>query len=246
MLDPGRMRALGFCVSKEHARYMARKFTEAGLREHRADRRRLARRARRRRSTTCRRGRAALRLLRRGARRGRRRARRRLPSCCCGRRRRRRCSRSSSVAGCGVREGKSHLTVIDLIGQQHREFRFEDRLQAILDPRRGTDRRPGRSTTSRSCRPAAPSTSTARARRSSSTTCGRRSGARAGRRSSPTCERSRTASRSPSSSSEHDHRLEDVYSSSRCWTQLRRDAGRTTPAPSTPTSSGGRCGRWVG
>ena len=31
VLDPGRMRALGFCVSKEHARYMARKFTEAGL-----------------------------------------------------------------------------------------------------------------------------------------------------------------------------------------------------------------------
>ncbi|HWF51614.1 MAG TPA: DEAD/DEAH box helicase family protein, partial [Solirubrobacteraceae bacterium] len=31
VLDPGRMRALGFCVSKEHARYMARKFTDAGL-----------------------------------------------------------------------------------------------------------------------------------------------------------------------------------------------------------------------
>ena len=31
VLDPGAMRALGFCVSKEHARYMARKFTDAGL-----------------------------------------------------------------------------------------------------------------------------------------------------------------------------------------------------------------------
>ena len=31
VLDPGQMRALGFCVSKEHARYMARKFTEARL-----------------------------------------------------------------------------------------------------------------------------------------------------------------------------------------------------------------------
>ena len=41
--------------------------------------------------------------------------------------------------GRGLRraEGKSHLTVIDLIGQHRREFRFEDRLQAILDPRRG-------------------------------------------------------------------------------------------------------------
>ena len=33
VLEPGSMRALGFCVSKEHAHYMARKFTEAGLRE---------------------------------------------------------------------------------------------------------------------------------------------------------------------------------------------------------------------
>src|SRR5690606_20099733 len=33
--------------------------------------------------------------------------------------------------------GKSHLTVIDLIGQHRREFRFEDRLRAIVDARRG-------------------------------------------------------------------------------------------------------------
>ena len=33
--------------------------------------------------------------------------------------------------------GKSHLTVIDLIGQHRREFRFEDRLRAILDTKRG-------------------------------------------------------------------------------------------------------------
>ena len=36
-----------------------------------------------------------------------------------------------------MRRGKSSLTVIDLIGQQHREFRFEDRLKAIVDARRG-------------------------------------------------------------------------------------------------------------
>jgi superfamily II DNA or RNA helicase len=41
--------------------------------------------------------------------------------------------------GRGLRRAraKSSLTVIDLIGQQHREFRFEDRLRAILDARRG-------------------------------------------------------------------------------------------------------------
>ena len=31
VLDPGAMRALGFCVSVDHARFMARKFTEAGI-----------------------------------------------------------------------------------------------------------------------------------------------------------------------------------------------------------------------
>jgi len=41
--------------------------------------------------------------------------------------------------GRGLRRArdKSSVTVIDLIGQQHREFRFEDRLRAILDARRG-------------------------------------------------------------------------------------------------------------
>ena len=34
-------------------------------------------------------------------------------------------------------QGKSSLTVLDLIGQQHREFRFDERLTAILDSRRG-------------------------------------------------------------------------------------------------------------
>ena len=79
VLDPGSMRALGFCVSKEHARYMARKFTEAGLEsvaltgDDAPDDRDAATR-------DLQAGRAPLRLLRRGARRGRRRARRRLPA----------------------------------------------------------------------------------------------------------------------------------------------------------------------
>ena len=92
-------------------------------------------------------------------------------SCCFARPRPRPCSRSSSGAGCGAPSGKSHLTVIDLIGQHRREFRFEDRL--TRDHRRDAeDRSSTRSTpTSRSCRPAARSTSTARAARSCSTTC---------------------------------------------------------------------------
>lgn len=41
--------------------------------------------------------------------------------------------------GRGLRKAddKSYLTVIDLIGQQHREFRFDRRLGAIVDRRRG-------------------------------------------------------------------------------------------------------------
>src|SRR4029079_9271353 len=41
--------------------------------------------------------------------------------------------------GRGLRRAnrKPYLTVIDLIGQQHREFRFDRRLGAIVDRRRG-------------------------------------------------------------------------------------------------------------
>ena len=49
--------------------------------------------------------------------------------------------------GRGLRraDGKSYLTVIDLIGQQHRQFRFDRRLGAIVDRRRGPLRRQTRS-----------------------------------------------------------------------------------------------------
>lgn len=42
--------------------------------------------------------------------------------------------------GRGLRRAscKSHLTVIDLIGQRRREFRFEDCLRAIVDTKRGS------------------------------------------------------------------------------------------------------------
>jgi superfamily II DNA or RNA helicase/HKD family nuclease len=133
--DPTRMRALGFCVSIDHAKFMARKFREHGLPsvalsgedspEQRDE---------------------ALNRLRAGDLR---------------------CIFSVEVLGEGVdvpdvdtilllrptqsatvftqqlgrglrrARGKSHLTVVDLIGQQHREFRFAERLRAIVDPRRG-------------------------------------------------------------------------------------------------------------
>ena len=135
VLDPGSMKALGFCVSKEHAHYMAVKFTAAGL-----DSVALTG------DDTPEVRDKALRDLSAG---------------------RLRCVFSVEVLGEGVdvpdvdtilllrptqsatvfsqqlgrglrrARRKSHLTVIDLIGQHRREFRFEDRLAAILDRRRG-------------------------------------------------------------------------------------------------------------
>lgn len=48
----------------------------------------------------------------------------------------------SQQLGRGLRlsDDKAYLTVIDLIGQQHRNFRFEDRLRAVVDERQGTIR----------------------------------------------------------------------------------------------------------
>jgi hypothetical protein len=135
VIDPSAMRGLGFCVSVEHAEFMARAFTDVGLpsralsgRTPEADRV------------------AALRALEIGELR---------------------VVFSVDVLGEGVdvpsvdtvlllrptdsatvftqqlgrglrrAENKPYLTVIDLIGQQHREFRFDRRLGAIVDRRRG-------------------------------------------------------------------------------------------------------------
>lgn len=135
VLDPGAMRALGFCVSKEHAHFMARKFTEAGLSsvaltgdtpvversktlaELQAGRIRCV---------------FSVDVLGEGVD---------VPDVDC--LLLLRPTQSSTVftqqLGRGLRRAarKSHLTVIDLIGQHRREFRFEDRLRAIIDPRRG-------------------------------------------------------------------------------------------------------------
>lgn len=133
--DPARMKALGFCVSVEHAEYMSSKFTAAGLpsaalsgASSNEERRRvlgaLARGDLRAVFSVDVLGEGVdvpsvdtVLLLR--------------PT------------QSSTVLtqqlGRGLRraDGKRCLTVIDLIGQQHREFRFDRRLRALVDTRQG-------------------------------------------------------------------------------------------------------------
>ncbi len=134
--DPGSMRALGFCVSKEHARFMARKFTEAGMEsvaltgddsvEFRAE-------------TLTRLARGEIRcvfsveVLGEGVD---------VPDvdCLLLLRPTQSATLFAQQLGRGLRraEGKSHLTVIDLIGQHRKEFRFDQKLAAIVDRRRGS------------------------------------------------------------------------------------------------------------
>lgn len=135
---PGSMRALGFCVSVAHATFMAEAFNRGGVpsRAISGDTPEAERVS-------------VLRELRQGALR---------------------CVFSVDVLGEGVdvpnvdtvlllrptqsatvfaqqigrglrlSEDKAALTIIDLVGQQHRQFRFEDRLRAIVDERQGSIR----------------------------------------------------------------------------------------------------------
>lgn len=133
--DPQRIKALGFCVSVEHARYMAERFTAHGMAA-------VAIHG----STSEDERNQVLRRLELGELR---------------------CVFSVEVLGEGVdvpavdtvmllrptdsatvftqqlgrglrhAPNKSYLTVLDLIGQQHHKFRFDRRLAALLDTRRG-------------------------------------------------------------------------------------------------------------
>jgi len=232
VLEPGRMRALGFCVSKEHAHYMARKFSEAGLAsvaltgDDAPDARN-----------------AALEDLQAG---------------------RLRCVFSVEVLGEGVdvpdvdcvlllrptssatvftqqlgrglrrARGKSHLTVIDLIGQHRREFRFEDRLRAILDVRRGPIERQMRDDF-----PFLPAGCTVDLDRQSREIVldNLRAAVRRSRWASLVSDlRSDPDAGDLATFLErHDHRVEDVYRSGRSFTELQRDAGIETPAPVDPS-----------
>jgi superfamily II DNA or RNA helicase len=227
VLDPGSMRALGFCVSKEHARYMARKFTDAGLPsialtgdDDPSERTRQ------------------LNELKAG---------------------RLRCVFSVEVLGEGVdvpdvdtllllrptasatlftqqlgrglrrAADKSHLTVIDLIGQHRREFRFDDRLRAIIDTRRGPVLK--QATEDFPFLPAGCSIDLDRQSRQiildNLRTAVRRS------RWTTLVNDLRGIRRDAGLSDfieDTGHRLEDVYRSG-SWTQLQRDAGRSVSPP---------------
>lgn len=228
VLNPGSMKALGFCVSKEHAHYMARKFTEAGLTS-------IALTGDDAAETRS----AALNDLRAG---------------------RLRCVFSVDVLGEGVdvpdvdcllllrptssatvfaqqlgrglrrAKGKSHLTVLDLIGQHRREFRFEDRFQAILDRRRGPILNQVEAEF-----PFLPAGCTIDLDRQARDTVlnNLRDAVRRSRwQTLVTDLRSESEDVSLRDYLDrHGHALSDVYKDGRSWTQLRRDAGRSTPPP---------------
>src|SRR5215217_2040229 len=135
LLDTSQMRALGFCVSVDHAKYMAGAFTERGLSSAALSS-----------ATSSAERDSALRRLEQGDIR---------------------CVFSVDVLGEGVdvpsvdtvlllrptqsatvltqqigrglreHQNKATLTVVDLIGQQHRRFRFDTKLRALIDPRNG-------------------------------------------------------------------------------------------------------------
>ena len=219
------MRALGFCVSKEHAHYMARKFTAANLPsvaltgDDSPDQRSTA-------LDDLRAGRLrcvfSVEVLGEGVD---------VPDVDCVLLLRPTASATvfAQQLGRGLRraEGKSHLTVIDLIGQHRREFRFEDRLKAILDPRRGPIREQVAADF-----PFLPAGCTVNLDRQS------RESVLANLRDA--INRSRWTTLIADLQSDpvdvgllayldrHDHPLSDVYRGDRSWTQLRRDAGRST------------------
>jgi superfamily II DNA or RNA helicase/HKD family nuclease len=133
--DPGRMRALGFCVSIEHAEYMARRFTAAGLTSVALS----GRTPEEERATALRRLEIgelrtvfSVDVLGEGVD---------VPSVDTVLLLRPTDSATvfTQQLGRGLRraDGKPYLTVIDLIGQQHRQFRFDRRLAALVDRRRG-------------------------------------------------------------------------------------------------------------
>ncbi len=231
LLDPRQMRGLGFCVSIEHARYMARKFTEAGLEsvaltgddspDYRSE---------------------VLDKLQAGHLR---------------------CVFSVEVLGEGVdvpdvdvlllmrptqsatlftqqlgrglrrADGKSHLTVIDLIGQHRKEFRFEDRLRAIVDTRRGpiTDQVAAEF-------PFLPAgCSVDLDRQSHELVLANLKEAAARARWQTLVRDLSTFDDSTDLASflhQTGHRLESVYRGGRSWTQLRRESKRSTSEPVDP------------
>jgi hypothetical protein len=133
--------------------------------------------------------------------------------------------------GRGLRRaaGKSHLTVIDLIGQHRREFRFEDRLRAIVHTGRGriVDQVAADF-------PFLPAGCTVDLDRQSREIVldNLRAAVRRSRWATLVMDLRSEADdvRLQDFLDRHDHGLEAVYRSG-SWTRLRRDACRTTPSP---------------
>ena len=231
VLDIGAMRALGFCVSKEHARFMARTFTDAGVPsvaltgDDPPDVRAQSLRALRDGELRCV---FSVEVLGEGVD---------VPDVDCVLLLRPTASPTvfAQQLGRGLRRaaGKSHLTVIDLIGQHRREFRFEDRLRAILDTRRGpvVDQ-------VRADFPFLPAGCTVDLDRQSRELI--LDNLKAAVRRSRWLTLVSDLRQEPDGTSllefldRRDHRLEDVYRGDRSWTQLRRDANHSAPAPSDP------------
>jgi Domain of unknown function (DUF3427)/Helicase conserved C-terminal domain len=242
VLAPGRMRALGFCVSKEHAHYMAREFSEAGLGSVALtgdDRPEIRQKA--------------LRDLAAG---------------------RLRCVFSVEVLGEGVdvpdvdtllllrptasatvftqqlgrglrrAEGKSHLTVLDLIGQHRREFSFAERFSAIM--RR--DRQPIE-TQVREGFPFLPAGCTVDLDRTSEAIVleNLKAAVQRTRWQSVVADlRAHPELKTLGSFLDATgHTLVDVYKQGRSWTQLQRDAGRQTASAERPEFEA-RCLKAIG
>jgi superfamily II DNA or RNA helicase/HKD family nuclease len=231
VFDIGSMRALGFCVSKEHARFMARKFSDAGVRsvaltgDDPPDVRAQCLRELQAGELRCV---FSVEVLGEGVD---------VPDVDCVLLLRPTASPTvfAQQLGRGLRRaaGKSHLTVIDLIGQHRREFRFEDRLRAILDTRRGpvVDQ-------VRADFPFLPAGCTVDLDRQSRELVLDNLRAAVRRSRWLTLVSDLRAEEDGISLidflASRDHRLEDVYRGERSWTQLRRDANHSTPAATAP------------
>lgn len=228
---PGKMRALGFCVSREHARFMARKFSEAGLEslaltgDDSADFRS---------HTLTRLARGEIRcvfsveVLGEGVD---------VPDvdCLLLLRPTQSATLFSQQLGRGLRraEGKSHLTVIDLIGQHRKEFRFDQRLAAIVDSRRGSIQEQVEKGF-----PFLPAGCTIDLDRVSEEVViqNLREASHRSRPAQLISELKRAGDKIKLDEFvvNYSHRLEDVYRGKRSWTMFRREAGLSATQPEDP------------
>ena len=225
VLDPRGMRALGFCVSVEHAEFMAQAFREAGIARWRSAGTRASR------PRACAAGPAqdrrvnvlfAADLFNEGLD---------IPDVDTVLFLRP--TESATIflqqLGRGLRRtpDKAVLTVLDFVGHHRKEFRF-DTQAAGADRGRPAAGSSGRSSAaSRSCRPAARSSWTGRRSRWCSRTSAPRSPT-GGRRWSPSCARTATRTCRRSFASPGWTSPTCCGEGPKSWTRLRRDAGLGT------------------